>query len=56
MPTGASIAINELERLTCMAIGGNPPAILKWYKSERHIFHLGVVVDVTVVSRFAGSP
>ena len=31
---GASIRANELERMTCIAVGGNPEAVLKWYKSE----------------------
>lgn len=32
---GASIRANELERLTCIAVGGNPVAVLKWYKNDQ---------------------
>lgn len=27
----------DLQRLTCVVLGGNPPANLKWYKGEREI-------------------
>ncbi|KAL8624534.1 hypothetical protein ACOMHN_005836 [Nucella lapillus] len=30
---GATIHANQLERLTCIAVGGNPEAVLKWYKN-----------------------
>ncbi|XP_076438508.1 nephrin-like [Babylonia areolata] len=32
---GASIKANELERMTCIAVGGNPEAVLKWYKNDQ---------------------
>ncbi|KAL8598029.1 hypothetical protein ACOMHN_062627 [Nucella lapillus] len=32
---GASIRANELERMTCIAVGGNPEAVLKWYKNDQ---------------------
>ncbi|KAK7106268.1 nephrin-like isoform X2 [Littorina saxatilis] len=32
---GASIRANELERMTCISVGGNPEAVLKWYKNDQ---------------------
>ncbi|KAK7487590.1 hypothetical protein BaRGS_00021140 [Batillaria attramentaria] len=34
---GANIRANELERMTCIAVGGNPEAVLKWYKNDQLI-------------------
>ncbi|XP_076457833.1 nephrin-like [Babylonia areolata] len=48
---GATLRADHLERLTCMSAGGNPEAVLKWYKNGRQLRN----AQYTVIGNIAQS-
>ncbi|GIZ01531.1 ig-like domain-containing protein [Caerostris extrusa] len=34
---GTPLQVGDLQKFNCVAVGGNPPAMLSWYKGDREV-------------------
>lgn len=37
--SGTPLKVGDIQRFNCVSVGGNPPAMLRWFKGDREVSH-----------------